>query len=157
MQTPQTPEGDLPIYDPYSVLQIDELYQTKRKLHYVLGLKIEEFFEQRLQTKVIKLGLAKSIYHARVLIKQRHIRAKKQVVNVPSFIGKLDSQKHIDFGLKSPFRSGLGCVKRKNAKKSEAGDDEDGDLDDPFLYMYSLVSHLSQYIMHMYIFISHLS
>ena len=26
-----------------------------------------------------------------------------QVVNVPSFIVRLDSQKHIDFSLKSPF------------------------------------------------------
>merc|ERR1711992_58351 len=31
------------------------------------------------------LGLAKSIHHARVLIRQRHIRVRKQVVNVPSY------------------------------------------------------------------------
>merc|ERR1711894_75477 len=30
--------------------------------------------------------LAKSVHHARVLIKQRHIRVRKQVVNIPSFI-----------------------------------------------------------------------
>jgi small subunit ribosomal protein S9e len=30
--------------------------------------------ERRLQTCVYKLGLAKSIHHARVLIRQRHIR-----------------------------------------------------------------------------------
>jgi small subunit ribosomal protein S9e len=30
--------------------------------------------ERRLQTQVFKLGLAKSIHHARVLIRQRHIR-----------------------------------------------------------------------------------
>merc|ERR1712032_1235291 len=30
--------------------------------------------ERRLQTLVFKLGLAKSIHHARILIKQRHIR-----------------------------------------------------------------------------------
>ena len=29
--------------------------------------------------QVFKLGLAKSIHHARVLIKQRHIRVRKQV------------------------------------------------------------------------------
>merc|ERR1712008_14345 len=56
------------------------------KLDYVLGLKIEDFLERRLQTQVFKLGLAKSIHHARVLIKQRHIRVRKQVVNVPSYL-----------------------------------------------------------------------
>ena len=29
-----------------------------------------------------------------------------QVVNIPSFIVRLDSQKHIDFSLKSPFGGG---------------------------------------------------
>ena len=44
------------------------------KLDFVLGLKVEDFLERRLQTQVFKLGLAKSIHHARVLIRQRHIR-----------------------------------------------------------------------------------
>merc|ERR1712080_560109 len=98
----------------------------RMKLDYVLGLKIEDFLERRLQTQVFKLGLAKSIHHARVLIKQRHIRVRKQVVNVPSFIVRLDSQKHIDFSLKSPFGGGRpGRVKRKTAKKGSGGGDDD--------------------------------
>lgn len=39
-----------------------------------LGLLGQDFLERRLQTLVFKLGLAKSIHHARVLIRQRHIR-----------------------------------------------------------------------------------
>ncbi|GFP95566.1 40S ribosomal protein s9 [Phtheirospermum japonicum] len=39
--------------------------------------------------------MGKSIHHARVLIRQRHIRAGRQVVNVPSFMVRVDSQKHI--------------------------------------------------------------
>merc|ERR1712021_31038 len=35
---------------------------------------LEEDMERRLQTLVFKRGLAKSIHHARVLIRQRHIR-----------------------------------------------------------------------------------
>ncbi len=69
------------------------------------------------------------------------------MVNIPSFIVRLDSQKHIDFALRSPLSSGgrpgilnskcgffkfishvfLGRVKRKNMKKGEksgAGDEE---------------------------------
>merc|ERR1712200_89288 len=105
------------------------LSDDRMKLDYVLGLKIEDFLERRLQTQVFKLRLAKSIHHARVLIRQRHIRVRKQVVNVPSFIVRLDSQKHIDFSLKSPFGGGRpGRVKRRNAKKGQGGDgDEDED------------------------------
>ena len=79
------------------------LDESKMKLDYVLALRTEDFLERRLQTQVFKLGLAKSIHHARVLIQQRHIRVGKQIVNVPSFIVRLDSQKHIDFALTSPF------------------------------------------------------
>ena len=45
------------------------------KLDYVLGLKVEDFLERRLQTQLLRLALAKSIHHARVLIRQRHIRS----------------------------------------------------------------------------------
>ena len=48
--------------------------ETQDKLDYVLSLNTEAFLERRLQTLVFKLGLAKSIHHARVLIRQRHIR-----------------------------------------------------------------------------------
>jgi small subunit ribosomal protein S9e len=47
---------------------------------------------------------------------------RKQVVNIPSFVVRLDSQKHIDFSLKSPFGGGRpGRVKRKNMKKGQGG------------------------------------
>lgn len=47
---------------------------------------------------------------------------RRQVVNIPSFVVRLDSQKHIDFSLKSPFGGGRpGRVKRKNMKKNQVG------------------------------------
>ncbi|KAG2237905.1 hypothetical protein INT48_002210 [Thamnidium elegans] len=88
------------------LVRIGVLDESRMKLDYVLALKIEDFLERRLQTQVFKLGLAKSIHHARVLIRQRHIRVGKQIVNVPSFIVRLDSQKHIDFALTSPLGGG---------------------------------------------------
>lgn len=112
------------------LVRIGVLDESRMKLDYVLGLRIEDFMERRLQTQVFKHGLAKSIHHARVLIRQRHIRVRKQVVNIPSFIVRLDSEKHIDFSVKSPFGGGRpGRVKRKNlkkaAKKDEAPEDEE--------------------------------
>merc|ERR1711860_180924 len=102
------------------LVRIGVLDEGKMKLDYVLGLRVEDFMERRLQTQVFKLGLAKSIHHARVLIRQRHIKVRKQVVNIPSYIVRLDSQKHIDFSLKSPYGGGRpGRVKRRNMKKGQ--------------------------------------
>lgn len=57
------------------------------------------------------------------------ISVGKQIVNVPSFVVRLDSQKHIDFALTSPFGGGrFGRVRRKKAKaaeKKEDGDEEE--------------------------------
>jgi small subunit ribosomal protein S9e len=58
------------------------------------------------------------------------ISVGKQIVNVPSFVVRLDSQKHIDFALTSPYGGGRsGRVKRKRAaaaaKKEEGGDEEE--------------------------------
>lgn len=88
----------------------------------MLALSADAFLERRLQTLVFKLGLAKSVHHARVLIKQRHIRVGKQIVNVPSFLVRTDSQKHIDFALNSPLGGGRpGRVKRKRQAAAAAG------------------------------------
>eukprot|EP00850_Spirogloea_muscicola_P010094 SM000058S18524 [mRNA] locus=s58:375010:376326:- [translate_table: standard] len=106
------------------------LDETQTKLDYVLALTAENFLERRLQTLVFKTGLAKSIHHARVLIRQRHIRVGKQIVNIPSFLVRVESQKHIDFALSSPFGGGTpGRVKRRNlknaSKKASGGGDEE--------------------------------
>merc|ERR1712075_33202 len=101
------------------------LEEDKQRLDYVLSLNVEAFMERRLQTLVFKRGLAKSIHHARVLIRQRHIRVGRQIVNVPSFMVRVESQPHIEFSLNSPFGGGRpGRVKRKNAA-SRGGDEED--------------------------------
>merc|ERR1711964_485407 len=104
------------------------LDEDKQRLDYVLGLKIENFMERRLQTLFFKRGLAKSIHHARVLIRQRHIRVGRQIVNVPSFMVRVESQPHIEFSLNSPFGGGRpGRVKRKN---QGAGGDAGGEDDE---------------------------
>lgn len=50
----------------------------------------------------------------------------KQIVNSPSFIVRLESQKHIDFALSSPYAGGRpGRVKRRRqaAAAASAGGD----------------------------------
>jgi len=109
------------------------LSEEEKELDFVLQLSTQKLLERRLQTKVFKQSLAKSIHHARVLIKQRHIRVGKQLVNIPSFFVRVDSEKHIDFSLTSPYGQGRpGRVARKRAAMKAAsggsgGGDEDSD------------------------------
>merc|ERR1712046_174781 len=105
------------------------LDEDKQRLDYVLSLELENFMNRRLQTLVFKRGLAKSIHHARVLIRQRHIRVGRQVVNVPSFMVRLESEPHIESALNSPLGGGRpGRVKRRNI--ANKGGDDDGEDDE---------------------------
>ncbi len=109
----------------YGVMTEDE-----NSLDDILKLTTQIFMERRLQTKVFKLNLAKSIHHARVLIRQKHIRVGKQLVNVPSFLVRTDSEKHIDLAAHSPYGQGrMGRVARRRAAQraaaTEGGDAED--------------------------------
>ena len=104
------------------------LAEDKRDLDSVLSMQATDFLDRRLQTVVARLGLAKSVHHARVLIKQGHIRVGKQIVNVASFLVRVDSERHIDFAVNSAFGGGRpGRNKRRSiaAKKGKGGGDDD--------------------------------
>ena len=104
------------------------LAENEQKLDYCLSLTVEKFLSRRLQTRVSDLSLAKSIHHARVMIRQRHVRVGKRMVNVPSFMVRLDSEKNIDYSATSPKGGGRpGRVKRKSMKTKKAGGGEGGD------------------------------
>eukprot|EP01001_Neometanema_parovale_P011670 NODE_7924_length_733_cov_401.524590_g7672_i0.p1 GENE.NODE_7924_length_733_cov_401.524590_g7672_i0~~NODE_7924_length_733_cov_401.524590_g7672_i0.p1 ORF type:complete len:197 (+),score=54.01 NODE_7924_length_733_cov_401.524590_g7672_i0:63-653(+) len=112
------------------------LDESRMQLDYVLSLAIPDFMERRLQTVVFKLGLAKSIHHARVLIRQRHIRVGKHIVTIPSFMVRQETEKHIDFAPTSPFGGGrpgrvkrmkLKALEKKAAGGGDAGDEEEED------------------------------
>ncbi|ONK65246.1 uncharacterized protein A4U43_C07F35170 [Asparagus officinalis] len=115
------------------------LDETQNKLDYVLALTVENFLERRLQTLVFMSGMSKSVHHARVLIRQRHISLI--LIGVTSkilpflqgwrtscqhpFLVKLESAKHIDFSLASPFGVGKEVrVGRTNNDKKKDGDAE---------------------------------
>ena len=51
-------------------------WMRARTSSHVLALTVENFLERRLETLLFKSGMAKSIHHARVLIRERHIRYK---------------------------------------------------------------------------------
>mmetsp|Transcript_12316 Transcript_12316/g.18391 ORF Transcript_12316/g.18391 Transcript_12316/m.18391 type:complete len:182 (-) Transcript_12316:79-624(-) len=90
------------------------LSDDKDKLDYVLGLKVEDFLERRLQTILKKKGLAKSVHQARVYIHGRHIAVGKQIVNAPSYMVRVDSEAHIQMAPSSALvnKKKLGRVKK---------------------------------------------
>ncbi|KAK8811346.1 hypothetical protein WA158_003080 [Blastocystis sp. Blastoise] len=86
------------------------LNEEEKKLDDVLRLTTQKLMDRRLQSVVFRSGLAKSIHHARVLIRQRHIRVGRQLVNSPSFLVHKESEKQISFAQNSPFGNGRpGC------------------------------------------------
>uniref|UniRef100_A0A494G8C0 40S ribosomal protein S9 n=1 Tax=Solanum lycopersicum TaxID=4081 RepID=A0A494G8C0_SOLLC len=88
------------------------LDEIQNKLDFVLALTVENFLECRLKTLMFNTCMAKSIHHARMLIRQRYIRVGRQV-------GASRLQKHIHFSLTSLFGGGCpGRVKRKNQKSA---------------------------------------
>lgn len=92
--------------------------QDENTLDRILTLKIQDFLERRLQTIIFKLGLAKSIHHARIIILQRHISIDNKLINIPSYIVRLNSQDKICFFSKSPYGGGNpGRVRKKSLKK----------------------------------------
>ena len=101
------------------------LSESEQKLDYCLGLSIEKFLDRRLQTRVFASGLALSIHHARCLIRQRHIRVGKRMVNVPSFMVRVESEKVIEFALTSPFGAGRPGRRKRKSLKSGGGAKED--------------------------------
>jgi small subunit ribosomal protein S9e len=104
------------------------LAEGENKLDYCLALSVEKCLDRRLQSRVFSFGLAKSIHHARTLIRQRHIRVGKRMVTIPSFMVRLDSEKHIDVAPSSSLVTGMGRIKRKRAAAGgDAGDDEDSE------------------------------
>ena len=105
------------------------LDEKSQKLDFVLGLKVDDFMERRLQTLVKKRSLANSVHHARVLIRQRHIAVGKQVVNVPSFMVRVESENHVDFSSKSPYGGGRPGRVARRAAASGGGTADAGDSD----------------------------
>ena len=99
------------------IVKLGLLKEDQRKLDYVLGLTLDQFMERRLQTVVCnKKNLAKSVHHARVLIRQRHIAVGKQMVNIPSFMVRTASENYISYAQSSVFvTKAMGRIKKKKA------------------------------------------
>ena len=67
----------------------------------VLGLELKSVFDRRLQSLVVKKGLAKSIRQSRQFIVHGHISIGEGKINVPSYLVKADEENKIKFSINS--------------------------------------------------------
>ena len=106
----------------YGLLSTEEL-----KLDYVLGLTSNKLLDRRLQTRISQDAFhAKSIHQARAIIKQRHIRVGKSLVNSSSFMVRTESEKKINLAPLSPFETNKPSrtSKKKNKGKNKGEEEE---------------------------------
>ncbi len=69
----------------------------------VLNLSIKDFLDRRLQTQVVKIGLAKTVAQARQFIVHRHIAINGQIINSPSYLIMAQDEGKITFAAWSPY------------------------------------------------------
>jgi small subunit ribosomal protein S4 len=81
----------------------------------VLGLETKDLMERRLQTLVLKKGLAKSMKEARQLIVHGHIMISNSKITVPSYLVKKDEETTIRYVPSSPI------LKQREAEPKPAG------------------------------------
>lgn len=62
----------------------------------VLGLTVKDILERRLQTVILRKGLANSVKHARQLIVHGHVKIDGRKILYPSYLVKKDEEDKIE-------------------------------------------------------------
>jgi small subunit ribosomal protein S4 len=84
-----------------SKLQKLGLLSIGSELHQILGLELRDILERRLQTIVMKQGLARTVNQSRQFITHRHISVNGKEITSPSYILSLQEETSITFKEKS--------------------------------------------------------
>jgi small subunit ribosomal protein S4 len=73
------------------------LIKKTDKLDSILSLSLKDILERRLQTLILRKGLAKTVKQARQFITHRHISVGGKEITVPSYMVPLEEEKGISF------------------------------------------------------------
>ncbi len=79
------------------------LIAADNKLVDVLSLNIRHVLDRRLQTVLVRKGLARSHRQARQMIVHRHVRVGDQVMDAPNYLVKKSEENVLAFVVRSPF------------------------------------------------------
>ena len=83
------------------------LIDENSQLDDILNLTIRDVLERRLQTQVLRQGLAKTMHHARQLIVHGHVVLDNHRVTSPSMLLYRDQEKQLGYTPNSPYQSSL--------------------------------------------------
>lgn len=83
------------------------LINKDSQLDDILNLTIRDVLERRLQTQVMRQGLAKTMHHARQLIVHGHIVLDKHRVTSPGMLLYRDQEKQLKYAPTSPYSHSL--------------------------------------------------
>jgi small subunit ribosomal protein S4 len=99
------------------------------KLEDVLSLTVRDVLERRLQTRVCKRGIAKTMAQARQLITHGFIAVDGRKVSAPSYIVKADEEEKITLYKKIDLNISEKSAEpeKKEAKPKEEGADEEAE------------------------------
>ena len=69
----------------------------------ILALRLEDILERRLQTIVVRSGLARTMRQSRQMIVHEHIAVNGKVITSPSYLVKVSEEASLGYSLRSPF------------------------------------------------------
>lgn len=81
------------------------LINENSKIDDILNLTIRDILERRLQTQVMRQGLAKTMHHARQLIVHGHIALEGHRVTSPAMLLFRGHEKQLEYAPNSPYHS----------------------------------------------------
>ena len=107
------------------------LVEQNATLDDVLNLEIDNLLSRRLQTIVMKKFYFKTPYQARQAISHGHILIGDRIVNIPSYVVKVDEEDKVKLTPESIFNkilskpeSDLGSPETENIEIKEVGTEE---------------------------------
>ena len=103
--------------------KLDKMGFNVEKISDVLALDGEDWLKRRLQTIVYEKGLASTIKEARQLVVHGHIKIGDRVVNVPSYVVRVDEEDKIKKTLKQSKKEGK-MANKEIKKEKENGERE---------------------------------
>jgi len=102
-----------------SSVDFNDEESIRASLRVVLNFDLSSYLSRRLQSLVLRAGIARNIHHARLLINHKHIVVKGKVVDKPSVVVRSENEGHIEI---NPSSSIAGYRKSRAAKKRASED-----------------------------------
>ncbi len=81
------------------------IIKPKSDIDDILSLKTENILERRLQTQVVRLGLARTVIQARQFITHGHIAVNGRKATIPGMLVSKEEEMHIGYYETSPLMS----------------------------------------------------